>query len=131
VVNLHTLFPGLDPDTEIPIIAGDYVLIEWWATTMAKMATSLAAVKRFLSQDPAPSPDSPEFKKVQVDLWHEMADVAKNTHDRFAEPWGFLAMDLASGQQAKLRAEITSPRLVLILDRPARPAAAGIETGSA
>lgn len=131
LVNLHTLFPNLSFSAEIPIIAGDFVLIEWWATTMVEMAASLAAVQRLLSQDPAPSPNSPEFKKVQGDLWHEMGEVAKYTHDRFAEPWGFLAMDLASGQQAKVRAQITSPRLALILERPARPAIGGMEASLA
>ena len=35
-VNLAQIFPDLSPDLQIPIIAGDFVLIEWWATTMAR-----------------------------------------------------------------------------------------------
>ena len=55
VVNLAQVFPDLAPDSQIPVIAGDYVLIEWWATTMASMGQSLSAAKRFFSQNPPPA----------------------------------------------------------------------------
>ncbi len=128
LVNLAPVFPDLSRDSQIPIIAGDYVLIAWWATTMASMAVSLAAAKRFFSQDPPPALDSPERAKIQADLWHRMQDVAKNAHDRFAEPWGFLAMDLASGQRAAASAQLTSPRLALRLERPPVGASTGAGT---
>ncbi|MBZ5560907.1 MAG: hypothetical protein LAP13_00645 [Acidobacteriia bacterium] len=127
--NLALVFPDLSRDSQIPIIAGDYVLIEWWATTMASMAVSLAAAKNFFSQDPPPALDSPERAKVQADLWHRMQDVASKTHDRFAEPWGLIAMDLASGQQAVASAQITSPRLTLRLERPPAAGSTGVRAG--
>ncbi len=116
-VNLAPIFPDLNPDTQIPVIAGDYVLIAWWATTMARMAQSLSSAKRFFSSDPPPAASSPAFKKVQNELWHQLADVASNTHDRFSDPWGVLAMDLASGQQSEARAQIVSPLLTLRTER--------------
>jgi hypothetical protein len=125
VVNLAPLFPDLQPDVQIPIIAGDYVLIEWWASTMSRLAVALSAAKRFFSQKPPPASDSPAFKKVQADLWHRMAQVASNTHDRFSDPWGLLAMDLASGQQSKASARIVSPGLTLNVERPQAPVSAG------
>lgn len=117
LVNLGRLFPALRPDSQIPIIAGDYALIEWWATTMARMAQSLSAAKRFFSQVPPSASDSQDFKRVQADLWHQMAGVASNTHDRFSDPWGLLAMDLASGQQSAASARIVSPGLTLSVER--------------
>ncbi len=131
LTNLAMIFPDLRKDSQIPIIAGDYVLIEWWATTMASMAASLATAKSFFSQDPPPAFDSPERAKVQADLWHRMQDVARNTHDRFAEPWGLIAMDLTSGQQAVASAQITSSRLTLRLERPTAGGSAGTRGNTA
>ena len=115
--NLAELFPDLNPQSQIPIISLDYVLIEWWAKTMAGMGESLSAAKRFFSQTPPPASDSPAFKKVQADLWHQMADVARKTHDRFSDPWGLLAMDLASGQKSAASARIVSAGLTLRVER--------------
>jgi hypothetical protein len=120
LVNLAQVFPDLSPDSQIPIVAGDYVLIEWWATTMADMAQTLSSARRFFSQDPPPATDSPAFKNVQSDLWHKMADVSRNTHDRFSDPWGLLAMDLASGQQSVASAQIVSTGLTLRVERLTR-----------
>ena len=118
VTNLVPLFPDLQSDTQIPIIAGDYLLIEWWATTMSRLAVTLSAAKRFFSQKPAPESNSPAFQKVQADLWHRMAEVASNTHDRFSDPWGLVAMDLASGQHSVASAQIVSPGLTVRVERP-------------
>lgn len=117
ILNLAQIFPDLRPDLEIPVIAGDYVLIEWWAATMARMALSLSAAKRAFSQNPPPATGSPEFKKIEADLSHQMAAVASNTHDRFSGPWGLLAMDLASGQRSHAVARLVSPILTLSLER--------------
>ena len=124
-VNLAPIFPDLDTESQIPIIAGDYVLIAWWAATMASMGQSLSAAKRFFSQDPPPATGSPAFEKVQADLWHQMADVVRNTHDRFSDPWGLLAMDLASGQQSVASAQIVSSGLTLRVERTNTPASGG------
>jgi hypothetical protein len=121
IVNLAQVFPDLRTDSQIPVIAGDYVLIAWWATTMARMAQSLSAAKQFFSQVPPPSTDSPAFKKVQSDLWHQMADVARNTHDSFSDPWGVLAMDSASGQKSVASARIVSTGLTLNVERTQTP----------
>jgi hypothetical protein len=121
VTNLAPVFPDLRSDTQIPIIAGDYILIEWWATTMSRLAVTLSAAKRFFSQKPAPASDSSAFQEVHADLWHRMADVASNTHDRFADPWGLVAMDLASGQHSMAGAQIVSPGLTLKVARPQVP----------
>jgi hypothetical protein len=123
VAGLAPIFPDLSPDSQIPVIAGDYVLIEWWASTMSRMAQSLSTAKRFFSQDPPPATGSPAFKKVQADLWREMAGVASNTHDRFSDPWGILAMDFASGQQSAANAQIVSPGLTLGVERTKKLAA--------
>ncbi len=115
--NLAMVFPDLRPDTQIPIIAGDYLLIEWWANTMSKLAVTLSTARRFFAQDPPPATNSPAFKQAQDDLWHRMAEVASNTHDRFGDPWGLIAMDLASGKRSQASARIVSPRLTLRVGR--------------
>ncbi len=116
--NLAMVFPDLRPDSQIPIIAGDYLLIEWWANTMSKLAVTLSAARRFFAQDPPPATNSPAFKQAQNDLWHRMAEVASNTHDRFGDPWGLIAMDLASGRRSQASARIVSPHLTLRVVRP-------------
>jgi hypothetical protein len=117
LANLAPLFPDLQPDTQLPIVAGDYLLIEWWATTMSRLAVTLSAAKHFFAQKPAPASNSPAFQKAQADLWHRMADVASKTHDRFADPWGVVAMDLASGQRSMASAQIISAGLTLRVSR--------------
>ena len=117
VTNLAPLFPDLRPDSQIPVIAGDYLLIEWWAKTMSSLGVTLSAAKRFFAQKPTPASNSPEFQRAQADLWHRMAGVASDTHDRFADPWGLIAMDLASGQHSTASAQIVSPGLTLRIDR--------------
>ena len=113
LTNLAEVFPDLEPQSQIPIVAGDYLLIEWWADTMSKLALTLSAARRFFAQDPPPATGSPAFKQAQNDLWHRMAEVASNTHDRFGDPWGLIAMDLASGQHSQASARIVSPQLTL------------------
>jgi hypothetical protein len=117
LTNLAQVFPDLDPDSQIPNIAGDYRLIEWWADTMSKLADTLSSSRRFFAQDPPPATNSPAFKKAQDDLWHRMADVASKTQDRFGDPWGLLAMDLASAQRSQASARIVSAQLTLRVAR--------------
>jgi hypothetical protein len=118
LTNLAQLFPDLRPDSQIPIIAGDYVLIEWWGSTMSDLAETLSGARRFFAQTPPLASDSPAFQKAQADLWHSMAKVASNTHDRFTDPWGLIAMDRASGQRSLASARIVSPGLTLSVARP-------------
>jgi hypothetical protein len=117
IAGIAPLFPDLSPDLEIPNIAGDCRLIAWWAETMAHMAQTLSAANQFFSQVPRPTEDSPAFKNIQSKLWHQMADVASKTQDRFSDPWGILAMDLASNQQSHASARIVSPNCTLTRER--------------
>jgi hypothetical protein len=84
---------------------------------MACMSQSLSSAKQVFSQDSAPATVSPAFKKAQADLWLQMSNVATNTHDRLSDPWGLLAMDLASDQQSVASAQIISPGLTLRVER--------------
>ena len=118
LVNVGRLFPQLNINSQIPLVAGDYLVIEWWAATMANMAQTLSGARSVLSQTPPPAQGSPEFEKVQTDLWRRMADVVRNTQDRFSDPWGVLAMDLASGQRSAASAQIVSTGLILRAERP-------------
>jgi hypothetical protein len=84
---------------------------------MSKLADTLSSSRRFFAQDPPPATNSPAFKKAQDDLWHRMADVASKTQDRFGDPWGLLAMDLASAQRSQASARIVSAQLTLRVAR--------------
>ena len=59
-----------------------------------------------------------------------MTEVARNTQDRFAEPWGILVMDLASGQRSAASARIVSAGLTLGVER-AQPLASKSSLASA
>ena len=48
---------------------------------------------------------SDEFKATREKLGKLLRDVAKDTKPRFGEPWGLVAMDMATDQQAD--AEVT------------------------
>jgi len=85
---------------------------------MSRLAVTMSAAKRFFAQKPAPASNSPAFQKAQTDLWHRTADVASKTHDRFADPWGLVAMDLASARRSAASALIVSPGLTLSVARP-------------
>ncbi len=102
-------------ETEIPYVVGDYGIIKWWASAMYDLGQSLARLLSFLGTATTRDPDDATFLELRNDLDAKMKKVAKQTHDRFAEPWGLVAMDMASGQQSKTEVLVTSPRLSLSL----------------
>lgn len=103
-------------DGEIPYVVGDYGIIKWWASAMYDLGQSLASLLSFLGGAATRDPNDKTFLERRNDLDAKMKKVAEETHDRFAgEPWGLVAMDMASGQQSKTEVLITSPQLSLSL----------------
>jgi hypothetical protein len=92
-------------------ITSDYTLIMWWAPAMCSMGEALAHLLTFMTQNPHWDPENNTFKKLRTDLENKMAAVAKNTQSQFGEPWGLLALDLASGQKAVTTVRISCPKL--------------------
>lgn len=89
------------PETMREAMYTDYLAIEWWADSMAALAETLAELRG--AQDPAAS-----RKKLQ----DRLADVVSKTKPLFGEPWGLVAMFLASGSKAGAHVRITSDEFV-------------------
>ena len=92
-------------------IASDYTLIMWWAPAMSSMGAALARLLTFIANNPQTDPENNTFKTLRADLERTMSAVSQNTQSQFGEPWGLLALDLASGQQAATTLKISCPRL--------------------
>jgi hypothetical protein len=106
-------------------ITADYTLITWWATSMRRMGEALAAILAFLAAQPGVDRENNTFKQLRGRLETAMASVAANTQPQFGEPWGVIAMDLASGSQATTSLQVVSPRITLSLTQRALQGAAG------
>jgi hypothetical protein len=107
-----TLFSGYNA-VEIADIAGDYSIIKWWASAMHSLGQSLSNLLAFLNNSGVKDPNNDTFIALRGDLNETLKAVAQKTHDRFAEPWGLVAMDMASGGQSPTSLLITCPRLSL------------------
>jgi len=115
-----------DDDVKPQVIASDYILIAWWAETMHSTAEILAKVREYQQAHPSLDPENNDFKKLRKRLSDHLADVARKTKEHFSDPWGLVAMDMASGRRAEMTAKLTSPRLSLAQQRPrAIPAGGG------
>lgn len=104
-------------------IYGDYLIIEWWATAMSGVARPLAELRRFLKEKPLTDPHDNNLSKLRGKLNQQIRNVLLKTHDRFSDPWGLVAMDLASGQRGEASMLISSPALTLTLKREKTPSA--------
>jgi len=124
-----TLFSGCNA-AEIADITGDYSIIKWWASAMCALGQSLWKLLAFLNSSGVQDPNNNTFIALRSDLNNKLKAVAKQTHDRFAEPWGLVAMGMASGLQAPTDLLITCPRLSLSFsDGQPAPLAAGAVAG--
>jgi hypothetical protein len=109
-----TIFPDL-PSNEVVVIATDYTVIVWWAKAMSQCAQSIAAMQGLLAVNP--DPESPDFKAQRTDLLKKLADVTSDTKAEFGQPWGLVAMDLASGRRAAAKVQIAGARFALARQR--------------
>jgi hypothetical protein len=98
-------------------ITSDYTLITWWASSMHHMGEALAAIRAFLAMHPGVDRENNTFKQLRRNLENAMASVVSNTQAQFGEPWGLLALDLTTGQQATTSVQLMSPRLTFVSQR--------------
>lgn len=98
-------------------ITADYTLIMWWTSAMSSMGDGLAKLLTFIAQNPRWDPENNTFKKLRADLDKKMVAVAQNTQAQFGEPWGLLALDLASNQKSLTTVNITGPKLTFTASR--------------
>ena len=102
---------------EIADITGDYSIIMWWSSAMHSMSESLANLLAFLSKTGTQDPTDNTLASLREDLNKKVKAVTQQTHDRFSQPWGLVAMDLASGRWSQTNFTIASPRFNLSLSR--------------
>lgn len=111
---LSQLFPSA-AEPAIADIAGDWFVITNWASAMAEASKTLAAARPWLATHPDPA--SPEFESLRARIEKQMASLARETINRFSEPWGIVALDLASDRASQASAELYSSALTLVLKR--------------
>lgn len=116
-------FAGLFNDrgfnrNQLDDIGTDYTVITWWAEAMAGMGVALAAILNYIAGNPQWHLEDGAFQALRAALDTRMASVVQNTRSEFSEPWGLLAMDLASGRNAAITLQIASPKLVLAASKP-------------
>jgi hypothetical protein len=92
------MFRHLDDVTRSNIL-GDYSLMVWWADAMSVAAGEVAAMARFLANPPEGRLDrNPEFLDRREALAKRVAKAIGQSRARLNDPWGLVAMDMASGR---------------------------------
>lgn len=115
--NLETL-AQLFPDAPSPVVAdifGDWFVISNWTSAMAEAAQTVAEAYPYFSSNP--DPEGATFQSLRAKLQKQMSSLERATKDRFSEPWGIVALDLASGRTSEASAEIYATGLTLVLKR--------------
>jgi hypothetical protein len=92
-------------------IGTDYLVIRWWAKEMRQMAEKLSEIRDFLKNKPKIDPENNEFKALRRSLAEHLKGVASRTKNEFGDPWGLVAMDLATGKAAQAEIKLTGPRV--------------------
>jgi hypothetical protein len=116
---------ALKSEKKLPIeiivggIGTDYLVIRWWADEMQKMGEKLSEVRKFLKNKPNVDPQNNEFKALRRGLAEHLKGVASRTKSEFGDPWGLVAMDLATRQSAKAKVELTGSRIAMMRERDA------------
>lgn len=98
-------------------ITSDYSVIVWWAESMTELGEALAEVRDFISKNPGADPQAEPCKGLRKKLASKLKEVAANTKSEFGDPWGLIAMDQASGQQAAASVRLNSPTLAILRER--------------
>ena len=107
---------GAAGGVQTAVVVHDYSLIVWWAETMADAAAKLAEMRRFLAdRDPATLDADATFQKLRDGLASSLADSLRKNKASFDDPWGLLALFMASRGAAEISALVVSPKLTLSL----------------
>lgn len=111
-----TLFSALNT-VEVADITADYTIIKWWASAMSNLGQSLSKLLAFLNASGNVDPKNNTFIALRGDLNKKLKAAAQQTHNQFSEPWGLVAMDMASGQRSQTTFLLLCPRVSLSLSR--------------
>lgn len=115
--NLETL-AQLFPDAASPVVAdiyGDWFVITNWTSAMAEAAQTVAGAYPYFTSNPDPA--SATFQSLRAKLQKQMSSLERATKNRFSEPWGIVALDLASRRTSEASAELYACGLTLVLKR--------------
>jgi hypothetical protein len=100
----------------VAVVAADYSAIVWWAAAMAQAAERLTEMQTFLGGRKAVDlVGDAQFEKRRKDLEHAMVKAVGRNTSSFGDPWGLVALYLASARKATAAATIVSPKLTLFL----------------
>ncbi|MEZ5403550.1 MAG: hypothetical protein R2729_27975 [Bryobacteraceae bacterium] len=106
----------------------DYLAIAWWADAMRTLAEDLAELDRFRNEAPdgLPVDAANAYRKLRKRLQDHLGDVVSRTKPLFGEPWGLVAMFVASGGKAPAHVRITAEGLRYDRSRDWERAAAAV-----
>lgn len=104
---------------ELQRLEGDYFRIRWWAKSMGGVSRALAEMEKFLDETPEGPERAEGMKGRREDLTKLLGSAMKNNRARFGDPWGLVALDLASGRRCTARVRVTSNGLTFNSERPA------------
>jgi hypothetical protein len=116
------LFPSLSR-LQLEVVRSDYTVIKWWSQAMHRMAVELEKVDAFIREHPQADLEGQEFSPLRERLRKSLESVAKNVKAQFGDPWGVVAMDIASNHKAEARFRLVCPLVSLNLSRGGGPQA--------
>lgn len=108
---------GASEALRVAVVAADYSLIRWWARAMATAAAALADMQRFLAGRDAATldADDPAFRAKRAEVARALARAVQTNTSSFDDPWGLVALFIASGRTATATGVVASPGLTLFL----------------
>jgi hypothetical protein len=101
------------------ILAGDYALIVWWADSMEKLGESLEEIIAFVNAHPEAIAGDHRYRAMIRQLSDRLTNVVRHTKERFGDPWGIVAMDIATGRTAGVSVQVASSLLAWRAERQA------------
>jgi hypothetical protein len=102
----------------VAVVAADYSLIVWWASAMALAAKRLAEMRAFLAGRTALDLEHDEgFRRRRADLEEAVVKAIRKNTASFDDPWGLVALFMASAATAQATATIVSAKFTVSLPR--------------
>jgi hypothetical protein len=100
----------------VAVVAADYSLIVWWASAMALAARRLAEMRAFLDGRTAIDLEHDDgFRKRRADVEEAIVKAIRKNTASFDDPWGLVALFMASAATARATATIVSSKLTMSL----------------
>ena len=114
------VFPALST-LQLEVVRADYTVIRWWSQAMHRMAVELEKVDSFLKENPHADLEGQEFNPFRQRLRKALESVARHVKAQFGDPWGVVAMDMASNHKADARFRLICPLVSLNVSREEAP----------